>query len=73
MLDLDETLVHARMAGVAKPDYVLPVVFDGLTDPLAHIYVKERPFAEELLLRLSKRYEIVVFTAGAEECVAFRA
>ena len=33
VLDLDETLVHARMAGMADPDFVLPVVSNGVTDP----------------------------------------
>lgn len=62
-LDLDETLVHSSFKpedGV-KYDYILDIEVDGVP---YNVYVLKRPGAEEFLARVSKKYEVIVFTAS---------
>lgn len=61
VLDLDETLVHSSFKPVDQPDITLPIEIDGQT---CVIYVLVRPFVSEFLKRMSKHYELVVFTAS---------
>ena len=61
ILDLDETLVHSSPTPFPKNDLVLEVDFDGI---LYNIYVLIRPGAENFIKRMSKIFEIVVFTAS---------
>ena len=61
VLDLDETLVHSSFKPISKPDFIIPVEIDRVVH---HVYVLKRPYVDEFLLRASKHYEIVIFTAS---------
>lgn len=61
ILDLDETLVHSSPTPFPKNDLVLEVDFDGI---LYNIYVLIRPGAEAFIKRMSKLFEVVIFTAS---------
>jgi len=61
VLDLDETLVHSSFKPIPKPDFIIPVEIDRVVH---HVYVLKRPYVDEFLLRASKCYEIVIFTAS---------
>ncbi|XP_057464749.1 uncharacterized protein LOC130754539 [Actinidia eriantha] len=64
-LDLDETLVHSKPDPPPENyDFVVRPVID---DVKIDFYVKKRPFADEFLEFLSRKFEIVIFTAGLEE------
>ncbi|OMO82727.1 NLI interacting factor [Corchorus olitorius] len=62
VLDLDETLVHSIL-GPAPPryDFMVSRDIDGTT---VNFYVLKRPGVDEFLEMISKKYEVVVFTAG---------
>ncbi|XP_031269846.1 CTD small phosphatase-like protein [Pistacia vera] len=64
-LDLDETLIHS------KPDPP-PEKFDFIVRPridgeIMNFYVAKRPGVDAFLESISKKYELVVFTAGLKE------
>ncbi|KAK8502337.1 hypothetical protein V6N12_002053 [Hibiscus sabdariffa] len=64
VLDLDETLVHS------SPDPP-PKIYDFMIKPNIYrvgmnFYVLKRPGVDEFLEAISKKYEVVVFTAGLE-------
>lgn len=61
VLDLDETLVHSSFRPTSNPDLIIPVNID---DTVYQVYVCKRPGAEEFLVKMSKIYEIVVYTAS---------
>ena len=61
ILDLDETLVHSSPSPFDKNDMVLEVEFDGI---LYNIYVLIRPGAENFIKKMSKFFEVVIFTAS---------
>ncbi|DAZ93947.1 TPA: hypothetical protein N0F65_001082 [Lagenidium giganteum] len=61
VLDLDETLVHCSVDHVEDPHLTFPVNFNG-TDYIVN--VKKRPHMEYFLRRVSKLFEVVVFTAS---------
>ena len=61
ILDLDETLVHSSPSPFDKNDIVLEVEFDGI---LYNIYVLIRPGAENFIKKMSKFFEVVIFTAS---------
>jgi len=61
ILDLDETLVHSSPSPFPKNDLILEVDFDGI---LYNIYVLIRPGAENFIKRMSKIFELVIFTAS---------
>lgn len=61
MLDLDETLVHSSFKPVPNSDITLQIDIDG---QVCTIYVLVRPYVAEFLKKMSKLYEIVVFTAS---------
>eukprot|EP00826_Nyctotherus_ovalis_P015884 TRINITY_DN14552_c0_g2_i14.p1 TRINITY_DN14552_c0_g2~~TRINITY_DN14552_c0_g2_i14.p1 ORF type:complete len:204 (+),score=41.23 TRINITY_DN14552_c0_g2_i14:372-983(+) len=61
VLDLDETLVHSSLAPITEDDDQI-TIRKGATD--ITVYVSIRPWARELLQKLAKYYEIVVFTAS---------
>lgn len=64
-LDLDETLVHSKPdPPPEKYDFIVRPVIDGVK---VDFYVLKRPYVDEFLEILSKKFEIVVFTAGIEE------
>ena len=61
MLDLDETLVHSTFQAVDDCQYVIPVEIEGNT---YNVYVYLRPGALEFIEKMSKIYEIVIYTAS---------
>ena len=65
ILDLDETLVHSAFKSFfSKED----IVFNMQYDNKQHIiYVLKRPYVDEFLDKMSKLYEIVIFTASISD------
>jgi RNA polymerase II subunit A small phosphatase-like protein len=61
ILDLDETLVHSSFETCANADIVLAVNFEGKDNK---INVKVRPGAIDFLRKISKYFEVVIFTAS---------
>ena len=61
ILDLDETLVHSSTTSFKNNDIILNVDFDSI---LYNIYVLVRPGVENFIKKLSKIFEIVIFTAS---------
>jgi RNA polymerase II subunit A small phosphatase-like protein len=69
MLDLDETLIHSEIIPMASracyPEH--PNVFYLPCGASSLLRVVKRPYLAEFLLQTSKRFELVVFTAGEEK------
>lgn len=64
-VDLDETLVHSQSDPPPERfDFIVRPVIDGQK---MNFYVLKRPGLDEFLEAVSKRYEVVVFTAGLKE------
>ena len=65
VLDLDETLIHANFEEFEKgSDIKISVRIDK---NLYQIYALKRPGVEEFLERMSKLYEIVIYTASLQQ------
>ena len=71
VLDLDETLIHSRHAGLLRssedpgfpPDFILRVAIDN--HPVRFL-VHKRPHVDHFLSVVSQWFELVVFTASME-------
>ncbi|OMO65459.1 NLI interacting factor [Corchorus olitorius] len=64
-LDLDETLVHSSPDPPPKMyDFVVRPKIDG---QVMNFYVRKRPGVDFFLEEISKKYEVVVFTAGLKQ------
>ena len=61
ILDLDETLVHSSFIPFEKNDIILNVAFESI---MYNIYVMVRPGVEEFIKKVSKLYEVIIFTAS---------
>lgn len=65
VLDLDETLIHSNFEDFPKgADIKLNVKIDNVS---YKIYAMKRPGVEEFLDRMSKLYEIVIYTASLQQ------
>ena len=68
MLDLDETLVHSvggmenGEGGEPQHDFIIQIPQNNNSSHDVHVMV--RPHVEEFLQRMSKRFELVIFTAS---------
>ena len=62
VLDLDETLVHSQFGPFDVPSDV--VIKIEIENEIHDIHVLVRPGVKEFLEKLSKRFEIVIFTAS---------
>ncbi|XP_058721888.1 uncharacterized protein LOC131593409 isoform X1 [Vicia villosa] len=61
VLDLDETLIHSTMTQYdSGADFTVQI----LLDKEYTVYVRKRPFLHEFLERVSKMFEIFIFTAS---------
>lgn len=65
LLDLDETLIHSTFISTGnKSDITL--TFNTVTNNRT-IYVHKRPNVDEFLMKMSKYYELIIFTASVSE------
>ena len=62
VLDLDETLVHSQFGAFEVPSDVIIKI--NLDNEIHDIHVLVRPGVKEFLEKISKRFEIVIFTAS---------
>ncbi|KAI3953810.1 hypothetical protein MKW98_017634 [Papaver atlanticum] len=64
-LDLDETLIHSTTdPSPERCDFIVRPRIEG---EVMNFYVLKRPGVDEFLESISKKFEIVVFTAGLKE------
>jgi RNA polymerase II subunit A small phosphatase-like protein len=62
VLDLDETLVHSGFKQFhRRSDMLLKIVFDN---KMHDVHVLIRPGVDEFLEKMSRHYELVIFTAS---------
>jgi CTD small phosphatase-like protein 2 len=61
VLDLDETLLHSSIVPLPTYDIVFPVHFNNVN---YQVYVRKRPHVDFFMERVSKMFEIIVFTAS---------
>ena len=77
VLDLDETLIHSLAKGgrmssghMVEVKLSSPTAFNGLSVGPQHpilYYVHKRPYCDDFLKKVSKWYNLVVFTASVQE------
>lgn len=61
VLDLDETLVHSSFKPIPDADFRIEI---ELEQTIHRVYVRKRPYVDEFLKDVGKKWEVVVFTAS---------
>ena len=61
VLDLDETLVHSSFKPTRHYDFIINVEIEGR---MTTVYVLKRPYVDRFLQAVSRKFEVVVFTAS---------
>lgn len=61
VLDLDETLVHSSFKPIPDADFKIEIELEGT---IHRVYVRKRPFVDEFLKDVGKKWEVVIFTAS---------
>lgn len=61
VLDLDETLVHSSFKPIPDADFRIEIELEGT---IHRVYVRKRPFVDEFLKDVGKKWEVVIFTAS---------
>ena len=62
VLDLDETLIHCNENSSIPGDVILPIKFP--TGEIVEASINVRPYCRQFLEKMSKMFEVVVFTAS---------
>jgi len=61
VLDLDETLVHSSFKPIPDADFKIEIELEGT---IHRVYVRKRPFVDEFMKHVGKKWEVVIFTAS---------
>ncbi|CAK94861.1 unnamed protein product (macronuclear) [Paramecium tetraurelia] len=67
VFDLDETLIHCNESNTSRSDISLPITFPS--GDIVQAGINIRPWAREILQKLSEVCEVVIFTAS-HQCYA---
>jgi len=61
VLDLDETLVHSSFKPISDADFKIEIELEGT---IHRVYVRKRPWVDEFLEDVGRKWEVVIFTAS---------